>query len=677
MATSEKERTMVLELILTGTLVFGVRTVKKRFFPSEKERKNQQNSNAGNIIQQQSKKELIPIKNGQRANNMLNREIVFSSISLGFALGGLFFPPLALLSIPGLIYTGRPLFKRAFNLLKSEKRVGVATIVSIIILGCVALGYLIIGNFAILMFLLSEKLLNKVTQDTKAKLIDIFKLTPNQVWTLIDEVEMAVHIDKVKPGDFIVVNAGGIIPVDGVIVEGIASIDQHVFTGEGIPVEKDQGQEVFASTVVLSGKVVIEVKHAGEETTLAKIGQILNESIEFKSTVELRAHELADKTVVPAFILGGLTWPFLGVQSALAVINSHFKYKMNFIAPISIINFFKIASENGIIIKDGRSFELLNKVDTIVFDKTGTLTEEQPSVGAIHTFSKYNEKEVLRFAAAAEYRQTHPIARAILKAAETQELDIPSIDDVNYQVGYGLSVTIEDQLIQAGSLRFMEMLEIEISPDIQKIQDDCFIKGHSLLMIACNNELIAAMELIPTIRPGTKALIHNLMQRPQMTASYIISGDNETPTKLLAEELGIDHYFAETLPIDKAKLLEQLRDEGRFICYIGDGINDSIALKQAHVSVSLSGASMVAIDTAQVILMEQGLNRLELLFDLAKDFEKNMNTIFTAVTIPALISIGGVFFLHLGLGSTIILNQIGLGGGIISATMPLLKKKKK
>jgi heavy metal translocating P-type ATPase len=664
---------MILELIYIGALVIGYKKVKKKFFPPEKVKE----ASPGTKIMAAQQKALIPVNKGNKLpmETKRNLDIVISGSSFGFALGGLLFPPLTILSIPGMVYTSLPVFKKAFALLKSKKRVGVESLLAITALGCVAFGYWVAGSLAVFTFALAQKLLGKVTRDSKEKLIDIFQLTPNEVWLVVDKTEIAVSINDVKTGDLIAVHAGGIIPVDGVIVDGIASIDQHILTGEGTPVEKEQGQEVFASTVVLSGRIVVEVKYAGKETTLAKIARILNQSIEFKSTVELRAHNLADRTVKPALILGAASLPFLGTEGALAVINSHFKYKMQFITPISIINFFNLASRKGIIIKDGRSLELLNKVDTIVFDKTGTLTEEQPTVGAIHTCAGHDKMQVLRYTATAEYKQTHPIARAVLKEAKIQKLDLPVIDEVNYQVGYGLTVTIADHLIQVGSHRFMKMLEIEIPPVIREIQDDCFLKGHSLLMIAEDKKLIGAIELIPTIRPEAKELIRILKARPQITASYIISGDNETPTRFIAEELGIDHYFAETLPVDKAKIIEQLRDEGKFICYVGDGINDAIALKKAHVSVSLCGASMVATDTAQIVLMEQGLSYLNFVFDLAKDFEKNMNTIFSTVTIPALISVGGVLFLGLGIGSTIILNLVGLSGGVVGAMIPLIKNK--
>jgi len=264
-----------------------------------------------------------------------------------------------------------------------------------------------------------------------------------------------------------------------------------------------------------------------------------------------------------------------------------------------------MASEQSILIKDGRALELLSQVDTVVFDKTGTLTQEQPHVGKIYTLQDYQENDLLKYAAAAEYKQKHPVAKAIIQAAHERELNLPEIDEAKYEIGYGIKVTISNQLIRVGSVRFMEMEEIAIPKKIRKILSSCHEFGYSLVMVAIDNQLAGAIELHATIRPEAKSIIKGLRQRNM--SLYIISGDNEKPTQRLAEELGIDNYFADTLPENKATLIQQLIDAGKVVCFVGDGINDSIALKKAHVSISLKGASTVATDTAQIVLMDASL----------------------------------------------------------------------
>ena len=276
--------------------------------------------------------------------------------------------------------------------------------------------------------------------------------------------------------------------------------------------------------------------------------------------------------------------------------------------PISVLNFLQMTSQEGILIKDGRALELLSEVDTIVFDKTGTLTEEQPHVGAIYTCHSINENELLTYAAAAEYKQTHPIARAIQQEALNRELRLPEIEKTTYEIGYGLKVRLNEKVVLVGSKRFMEMSEITIPSEINAIQQQCNEHGYSLVYVALDGQLAGAIELHATIRPEAKHIISELRQRG--FEIYIISGDHEKPTKKLAQEVGIEHYFAETLHENKATLIEALQKEGKAVCFVGDGINDSIALKKANVSVSLRGASTIATDTAQIVLMNENLTQL-------------------------------------------------------------------
>ncbi len=600
-----------------------------------------------------------------------NQVIAVSSVSLGFIAMGTFYPPLKLLSVPGIVYGGFPFFRRSWELLKQGK-VNVDIIVALTIGGCLVFGYFFIGSLAILVNALSEKLLAKITQDSRGNLIDIFGQAPTYVWVLSDGAEVRIPFEELKAGDIAVINAGEIIPADGTITDGMSSIDQHILTGEATPSEKKLGDQVFALTTVLSGRVCMEVEKSGEETTAAKIGHILNNTVDFKSTVQLKSKHLADKTVAPTLIFSAVSLPIIGPMGALAVINSHFKDKLSVIVPISTLNYFRIASENAILIKDGRSLELLDQVDTIVFDKTGTLTEEQPTVGKIHICSHYKENDILKYAAAAECNQTHPVARAITEEAQKRKLSLPATDETEYKIGYGLTVKSDGYYIHVGSHRFMEMTDIDMPRDIGKIQEFCHIQGYSLVMIAADKQLIGAIELIPTVRPEMKKVIQKLRKRKKINTMYIISGDHEAPTQKLADELGIDHYFAETLPAEKADIIERLKNEGKFICYIGDGINDSIALKKSHVSVSLRGASTVATDTAQIILMDEGLSHLDLLFDISQKYGKNTNISYAIVMAQTSLGIGGVLLLGFGLPYTISLNLIALMAGTVNSMLPLL-----
>lgn len=613
---------------------------------------------------------LRDIRKVKNAEKVLNTMMYVSGASLTAAIVGTFFyPPIAIVSVPFIIYQLIEQWKDAYRTWRNGK-LGIATLSSFTMLTCLIMGYYIPGNLIGFVFVASRKLLLKIRGQSQKEFIDVFKQQPSAVWMLIDGIEVERPIEALQKGDLVIVHTGEMIPVDGTVADGIASVDQRILTGEAQPVEKEVGDQVFASTVVLSGTIQIAVEKAGNETTVAQIGAILNKTINVKADMQLRAEELADRTVIPFLIAGGLTLPLLGPMAAVSVINSHVGFRMSAVAPISLLTFFRILSQKGILVKDGHALDRLPLVDTVVFDKTGTLTLDQPHVRTVHPCSSYTAEQILAYAATAEGKQRHPIALAIVEEAKAQGLALLQIDEAQYEVGYGLKVSIDQQLVRVGSSRFIEKEDIGIPQEIHTIQEQCHQQGHSLVMVAVGDTLIGAIELQATVRPEAREIVQGLRARG-IQSTYIISGDHETPTRKLAAELGIDHYFAETLPQNKAELIEQLQSEGKTVCYIGDGINDSIALTKAQVSISLSGASTVAQDAAQIILLNGGLNELGELFDIAKEYETNMRNNFWAVVGPCVLCIGGIYFASFGLITTIILKQLGLFTGIASALSPL------
>ncbi len=615
-------------------------------------------------------------KNAQQ--RLTDRNLAVSSVSLGLAITGkLFYFPLALLSLPGILYITQFAIRQAFHGLYKEKKLTVDFLSATMKILLLINGYLVFASFSVFMFSLNRKLLDKISDNSKKNIIDVFKQQPSTVWVVHDNVELEIPFEELKPGDTVMVGAGSTIPVDGIITEGSASVDQHILTGEFQPKEKDAGDDVFALTLVLSGKIYIQARETGQETTAAQIATILNNTISTKTDVQVWSREISDKSVLPTFVLSAATAPFIGPVGALGVLNSHFKYRASIASAIGIMNYLDIASHNGILVKDGHTFELLEKVDTVVFDKTGTLTEEQPCVATIHVYGDYTEREVLRYAAAAETKQTHPIAKAILQYAADEQLELPNIEDAAYKLGYGLTVSIEGHIVRVGSVRFLEQEDISISDEIRAAHTHCQDRGAPMIAVSIDDAAVGAIEMIAAIRPGTKELIHELTHECGIKSTYIISGDHEAPTRQLAEELGINHYFAEVLPEEKAELIKQLQAEGKSVCYVGDGINDSIALQEADVSVSIRGASTVATDAAQIVLMGKTLNKLPFLFSMGQEFNGHMKKVVTTVITPCVISVGGsIMFFNFGLIQSFIFPQIGLLAGIAVAMRPVLKRCK-
>ncbi len=604
-----------------------------------------------------------------------NSQFTFASMLLGsIATCAVVSPPLVLLHIPPLLYLWMPFYKRAFRTLFKERRVTTGVVDAT--LGISSLSYatinppiLVIGAASGWLYALTNKVVTRTKGHTRASLTNLFGEQPQQVWIRRDGVEIQVPFESVRIGDVVVIAAGQMIPVDGTICEGVGSIDQHMLTGESQPVEKAAGDAVFAATIVLAGTLYIQVEKTGRETVATQIGKALDQTADFISSVQLRGQEISDRAALPTLAASGVALPLVGPSNAMAILFSGIGYNMRILGPLSVLSFLQCAARQGILIKDGRALEQVSKVDTVVFDKTGTLTLEQPHVGTIYTAEGYTEDTVLLWAAAAERRQTHPIARAIQQEALQRQLDLPSISEAAYEVGYGIRVVIDRQVVRVGSHRFMAMDGIHIPDDVAAVGQAAHAQGYSLVYVAVDNQLAGSIELRPTVRPEVKRIIDCLRQHP--VDMYIMSGDHAGPTRSLAEQLGIQHYFAEVLPEHKADYIARLRAEGRFVCFVGDGINDAIALKQANVSISLRGASTIATDTAQIILMDQTLGRLGELFDISRRFESNMNRNFESTLVPGVLIIGGAFLGVVGYGASVGLFFAGLVAGLVNAMSPL------
>ena len=600
-----------------------------------------------------------------------NHYFHISIVSLGFAVGGLVYTPLMLGAVCCLVYMTIPFWRDAYSSIIEEKRINMSVLDSIVLPSYVLFHFYIAGSLAHFLYFYSRKVLAKTEDNTRQNLISVFGEHPRNVWILQDDVEIEIPFEKLDTDCLVIVHTGETVPVDGTIEQGFASIDQHILTGESQPVEKSIGDEVFASTVILSGNLHIKVTKTGRETVVSQIGEILLKTADFKSSIQSSGEQLADSSAILTLLIGAVALSTVGSSGAIAILNSSFGYSVRIFAPISILNYLDIASNHGILVKDGRSLDLLTKIDTVVFDKTGTLTLEQPHVGNVHLCNGFTEDELLQVAATAEYKQSHPIAKAILTEAKTRGLILNKVQDAKYEIGYGIKVHLSSgQLIHVGSLNFIRSESIKISESINIAIHSAHDEGHSLVLVAVDNKLAGIIELHATIRPEINQLIKDL--RALNLSICIISGDHEKPTKNLAKKLGIDSYFAEALPKDKAKYIETLQSEGKQVCFVGDGINDSIALKKANVSVSIRGASNIATDTAQIILMDKTLNKLTDLFKIANELEYNLKKGFIMTIVPGAICVGGVFFLGFGVLSSIVLFNLGLIAGTSNAMLPVI-----
>ena len=615
---------------------------------------------------------LLP-KSNEGPYSPVDLDLPICTASVALAVTSQFLvPALAPLSAAVFLYSVIPSFKNAYDVVVKEKRLGVDVLDAIVVLTCLATNKVLAGTVLGFTLGVARKLVQRTEDNSKKMLLNVFGKQPRFVWLEVNGVEVETPLERLKVNDVIVVHTGETVPVDGEVVDGMAMVDQHTLTGESAPVEKVKGDKVLASTTLLAGKVRVAVTSAGADTTSAKLARILEDTAGYKLRSQSRGEELADRAVAPTLALGALGLATTGVNGAAAVINCDLGTGIRMAAPIAMLSSLTLSAEHGILVKDGRALELLRSVDTFLFDKTGTLTRERPEVGRVLTFGGHSENQIIQWAAAAENKFSHPIAKAILDRFRTLGLDLPQIDDSRYHVGYGITVGVDGHTIRVGSARFMAHEGIELPPELAREMDAAHENGNSLVLVGVDAALGGAIELCAAERPEAAAVIRGLRARGVKHLA-IISGDNQQPTRRLAERLGIDRYFAEVLPEDKAKYVELLQKEGRTVCFIGDGVNDSIALKKANVSISLRGASSVATDTAQVVFMEDSLIKLLQLHDVSRELHRNINTSWGLILIPNLICIGGAFVAGFGVMHSMVFNQIGGILALCNGLLPLRK----
>jgi Cu2+-exporting ATPase len=607
--------------------------------------------------------------------NKTEHHFKMCSANLGLTFLSYLYPPLTLFSVSLITYSSIPVIREAQQTLLKERQIKNAFLSSIVIFVGLILGRNYVGALQVWVYHLGDKMLNK-TQNTSATLLtNVFKQQPSKVWILKDNVEIEIPLESLQIEDIVVVKTGEVVPIDGTILDGMAMIDQHVLTGEAVPVEKGLGDQVFAATLLISGKIQIKVERTGVETTVSKLSEILNHTAEFQTNLQLQGEKWSDRVALP--LVGGSFFSsfFLGISSATAILFSAPTNSVRIFTSLQTLNHLSLNLNKGILVKDGRALEEILKVDTILFDKTGTLTNQQPTVGQIIPCDDLSETEILTYAASAECRLAHPIAHAIFDEAKKRQLNLLKPEDAYYQVGYGVTVKLENFTIQVGSIGFMKIEGITLPPQIEAAITDSKEEGYTLIMVAINHRLKGAIEIQPHIRPEVKNIIKGLRQRGIQQIA-IVSGDHKQPTAKLAQELEVDDYFAEILPEDKAALVERLQKEGHRVCFVGDGINDTIAMKKANVSVSLSGAASITTDIAQVVLMDGTLNHLPDIIDISTQLHNHLQQSLWYCLIYGILNTVATVSLRLGLTETAIIFSLFFSSGVTHAMLPLRQLKK-
>jgi len=603
-------------------------------------------------------------------------DLPVATSSLGLSAVATFFSPaLVPASLAIMLATAVPSYRQATEVIVRERRLAVDVLDSIIFTTCLFTGAVFAGAMTAFFLSVGRTLLRRTRAQSERLLVDAFGRQPSIVrMERPDGSVEEVPIESIEAGDIILVHTGEAVPVDGIVQSGEGMLDQQALTGEAVPVERGEGDPVLAATLLVAGQLRVRVERAGKETTAGRIADILRETVNHKLELQSRGEALADTIVVPVLGLSVVAGGLLGSSAALAVVNSDLGTGIRMAAPLAVITSLSASIRAGILIKQGRALEMLPKVDTVVFDKTGTLTRSVPEVGEVVSCHGHDPVALLRLAAAAEQNFSHPIAKAIVDHYRaTTDGKLPVIDASQYALGFGLTVTIEGKRIRLGSRRFMDREGVVFPGSLDDTLSGLRDAGHTLIHMAVDDDAAGVIDLRPSSRPEAMDLIEGLRARG-ISQLAILSGDHELPTRQLAEQLSMDRYFAEVLPQDKAAVIANLQAEGRTVCFVGDGINDALALRQADVSVSLHGAAGIATDTAQVVFLEGNLARMNELFDIARDLHGNVGQSWTLIRAANGICIGGVFFAGFNIWHSVFFNNASALGALGNSLRPLQRR---
>ena len=472
-------------------------------------------------------------------------------------------------------------------------------------------------------------------------------LNVGKVWLLREEQEILVPAKQIEPEDLVVVRMGNVIPFDGVVSRGEAMVNQASMTGEAVPVKKTAESYVYAGTVVEEGELIICVKAVSKATRFEKIVTMIEESEKLKSNLESHAEHLADQ-LVPYTLAGTiLTWLLTrDVTKALAVLMVDFSCALKLAIPISVLSAIREAGAHNITVKGGKYMEAAANATTIVFDKTGTLTEARPTVRKVVSFCEQSEDELLRMAACLEEHFPHSMAKAVVEAARKRGLEHEEMHSkVNYIVAHGISSTIEGKRVVIGSHHFVfedEKCSVR-EPWIRQFEtlpEEC-----SLLYLAIEHELAAVVCIEDPLRKEAADVVRAL-KATGLEKVVMMTGDSEKTAASVARRVGVDAYYSEVLPEDKAKFVEQERASGRTVIMIGDGINDSPALSAANVGIAIRDGAQIAQEIADITISAENLWEIVMLRRLSealmRRIQKNYRSIVGINATLILLGVTGI-----------------------------------
>ena len=507
------------------------------------------------------------------------------------------------------------------------------------------------GTAGSVMFLLNlGSLLEEWTR--KKSLDDLARsmaLNVDKVWVRSQGTEVLVPLTKVRSGDEVVVRSGNMIPLDGTVLEGEAMVNQAALTGEAMPVRKAEGSTLYAGTVVEEGECVFIAKAEGGSNRYDKIVAMIEESEKLKSSTENRALVLADKLV--PWCLGATVVTYLLTRNATRAISClmvDFSCALKLSMPLAVLSAMRECGSYHITVKGGKYLEALSKADTIVFDKTGTLTRATPQVVEVVPFSGCNEREVLQLAACLEEHFPHSMANAVVRAAKEHGISHEEMhSEVEYIVAHGIASRVGGERVVIGSHHFVFEDEKCTIPAAEQQKFDTLKPAYSHLYMAASGQLVGVICISDPLRPEAAAVLNGL-RALGIRNTVMMTGDSERTAAAIAKQVGVDRFFAEVLPEDKANFVQQAKAEGHTVVMIGDGINDSPALSAADIGIAINSGAAIAREIADVTIKADSLEELVALKAIANSLQKRVhaNYRFVLTFNSALIALGALGILQ-------------------------------
>ncbi|MBR9680457.1 MAG: cadmium-translocating P-type ATPase, partial [Candidatus Altiarchaeota archaeon] len=559
-----------------------------------------------------------------------------------------------------------------------NKQLNINVLISIAAVGAFLIGHGEEGAAVIFLFFIAEFLEDYASDRAKKSIESLLKLAPKTATVKKKGKEVIISIQDVKIGDIVIIKPGDRIPVDGVVINGISSVNQAPITGESLAVTKTKGDGVFAGTTNEEGYLEIKVTKESDETLISRIVKLVEDAQQQKSKTELFINKfsqyytpvvillaLAVMTIPPLiFGLPFSDWFYRGL--VLLVVSCPCALAIS--TPVSMVSGITSASRNGVLIKGGNFIEEIKEARVVVFDKTGTLTEGQLEITNIVTLNEYTKSDLLEVVASLESKSRHPLAKVIVESAKQQGIKLKAVSGFKSVIGKGLKGKIRGRIFYVGNEALFKETKVEIPTDLLKSLES---EGKTAVMIGNKNHLIGVIALMDKIRTSSADTIKELQN--QGIRTVMLTGDNERVAKSIAEELIVDEYYASLSPEDKVKGIDALLKKYGHVVMVGDGVNDAPALAKAHVGIAMGAiGSDVAIETADIALVDDDLSKLNYLINLSKKtmavVKQNITASllikgsFTLLAIPGMVPLWlAVAVGDMGLSLLVILNALRIG----------------